>query len=233
VDPLASGGTFTFKSSLSGVNFTTGFVITGFEKISDALRPLSVGFTLTTRTNLHTSMQTNYEFAPPPEKSIVVRDTSAGTVGRIAVPFSYGVGLGFQAGDRWSLAADFGAQPWAGADFNGSTPYGIRNSFRFGIGAERAGSTELTAHTFERYSYRFGFAYDATYYDVNGQQINEWGVTGGVGIPLAGESRLNLAAVYGRRGTTAGSLVKDKIFRLTVSLHISDVLPWFVQSEEE
>ena len=29
------------------------------------------------------------------------------------------------------------------------------------------------------------------------------------------------------------NLVKDKIFRLTVSLHISDVLPWFVQSEEE
>ena len=233
LDPLASGGTFTFRSSLSGLNFTTGVVLTGFERITEALRPLSLGFTVTTRTNLHTSMETTFEFAPPPEKSIVVRDTGAATVGRIAVPFSYGVGLGYQPGNRWSLAADFSAQPWAASDFNGSTPYGIRNSYRFGIGAEHGGSTEVTAKTFERYSYRFGFAYAATYYDVNGQQINEWGITGGLGIPLAGESRLNVAAVYGGRGTTAGSLVKDKIFRLTVSLHISDVLPWFVQAEEE
>ena len=50
---------------------------------------------------------------------------------------------------------------------------------------------------------------------------------------MAGESRLNLAATYGGRGTTAASLVKDKIFRLTVALHISDVLPWFVPTEEE
>ena len=228
----AVGGTFTEKTQLSGFNFTAGFVLTGFEALSSALRPLSLGFTLTTRTNLHTTGETTYDFAPPPE-AIAVRDTSAQTVGRIAIPFSWGVGLGYQPAERWSLAADFSAQPWAQSDFEGSSPYGIRNSYRFGVGAERAGSTEMTARSFDRLSYRLGFAYAATYYAVNGQQINEWGITGGLGIPLAGESRLNFAAVYGGRGTTAGSLVKDKIFRLTVSLHISDVLPWFVQTEEE
>jgi hypothetical protein len=228
----AVGGSFTDKTQLSGVNFTAGFVITGFDRLSEALRPLSLGFTVTTRTNMHTANETTYDFAPPPLGESV-RDTSGQTVGRIAIPFSYAVGLGYQPTERWSLAADFSAQPWARSDFYGSSPYGIRNSYRFGIGAERAGSTELTARSFERYSYRLGFSYSATYYDVNGQQINEWGITGGLGIPLAGESKLNVAAVYGGRGTIAGSLVKDKIFRLTVSLHISDVLPWFVQSEEE
>ncbi len=228
----ATGGTFTEKSSLSGVNFTAGVVITGFESVLSALRPLSLGATITTRTNLHTSMETTYDFAPPP-LAVALHDTSAGTVGRIAIPFSWAVGLGYQPAERWSLAADYSAQPWAQADFNGSSPYGIRNSYRFGVGAERGGSTEVTARSFERYSYRLGFAYSGTYYAVNGQEINEWGITGGIGFPLAGESRLNLAAVYGGRGTTAGSLVKDKIFRLTVSLHISDVIPWFVQSEEE
>jgi hypothetical protein len=228
----ATGATFTDRMTLSGVNFTAGMVITGLDRISEALRPFSLGFMITTRANLHTSMETTYDFAPPPD-AIPVRDTSAQTFGRIAVPFSYGVGIGYQPAERWTVAADFSAQPWAGSDFNGSSPFGIRNSYRLGIGAERAGSAELTARSFDRWAYRLGLTYSATYYALNGQQINEWGITGGVALPLTGESRVNIAAIYGGRGTTAGSLVKDKIFRLTVSLHISDVLPWFVQTEEE
>jgi hypothetical protein len=226
------GGTFTDRTTLSGVNFTAGMVITGLDRISEAFRPFSLGFMITTRTNLHTAMETTYDFAPPPD-AVPVRDTSAQTFGRIAVPFSFGFGIGYRPSERWTVAADYGAQPWAGADFNGISPFGIRNSHRFGIGAERAGSTELTARSFDRFAYRLGVTYSATYYALNGQQINEWGITGGVALPLTGESRVNIAAIYGGRGTTAGSLVKDKIFRLTVSLHISDVLPWFVQTEEE
>jgi long-subunit fatty acid transport protein len=228
----ATGGTFTDRTTLSGVNFTAGMVMTGLDRISETLRPFSLGVMITTRTNLHTAMETTYDFAPPPD-AIPVRDTSTQTFGRISVPFSYGIGIGYQPAERWTVAADYSAQPWAGADFNGSSPFGIRNSYRFGIGAERAGSAELTARSFDRWAYRLGFTYAATYYALNGQQINEWGITGGVALPLTGESRVNIAAIYGGRGTTAGSLVKDKIFRLTVSLHISDVLPWFVQTEEE
>jgi hypothetical protein len=228
----ATGATFTDKSALSGVNFTAGMVITGLDRISDALRPFSLGLVITTRANLHTSMETTYDFAPPPDAT-PIRDTSAQTIGRIAVPFTYGIGLGYQPTERWTLAADFNAQPWGDADFNGASPFGIRNSYRLGFGAERSGSTEPTARSFARLGYRLGFTYSATYYAVNGQQINEWGITGGLALPLTGESRLNIAAVYGGRGTTAGSLVRDRIFRLTVSLHISDVLPWFVQTEEE
>jgi len=228
----ASGATFTDKNSLSGVDFTIGTVYTGLGSIAGALRSVSIGGMITTRTNLRTSRSTTYDFTPLPS-GVDLRDTSAETNGRIAIPFAYGVGLAWTPADRWTIAADYSAQPWAQSDFYGSSPYGIRNSHRFGVGGERAGSTEMSARSFERWSYRLGFTYAATYYAVNGQQINEWGVTGGVAFPLAGESRVNVAATYGGRGTTAGSLVRDRIFRLTVSLHISDVFPWFVQVEEE
>ena len=227
----ASGATFTDKTSLSGVDFTLGAVFTGLGSITSALRSFSIGGIVTTRTNLHTSRITTYDFPGP--SAVDVRDTSAETIGRIGIPLAYGAGIGFQPDSRWTIAADYSAQPWAQADFYGASPYGIRNSWRFGIGAERAGSTEMSARAFERWSYRLGFTYAATYYAVNGQKINEWGITGGVALPLTGESRVNAALTYGGRGTIAGSLVKDKIWRLTVSLHISDVFPWFVQTEEE
>jgi len=87
------GGTFTDRSTLSGVNLTAGMVITGLDRISEALRPFSLGLMITTRTNLHTTMETTYDFAPPPD-AVPVRDTSAQTFGRVAVPFSYGFGIG-------------------------------------------------------------------------------------------------------------------------------------------
>ena len=228
-----TGGTFTDRTTLSGVSFTAGMVITTLGGIGHGFRPFSLGLVATTRSNLHSVAETMYDYAPPPDPTLTLHDTSGKTYGRVAVPFSYGIGIGYQLNDRWVLAADFNAQPWANADFNGTAPYGIGNSYRLGMGAEREGSTELTAHALERWSFRFGFTYAGTYYNINGQQVNEWGITGGMAFPVAGESRVNFAAMYGGRGTIAGSLVKDKIFRLTVSLHISDVLPWFVQTEEE
>jgi YD repeat-containing protein len=39
-----------------------GMVFSGFDRLSDALRPLSLGVVVTTRTNLHTSMETTYDY---------------------------------------------------------------------------------------------------------------------------------------------------------------------------
>jgi hypothetical protein len=116
-------------------------------------------------------------------------------------------------------------------DFEGGAAYGIRNSSRFSIGAERAGVTAMRATWSEKVSYRVGTTYYQTYYSLGGENINEWTVTAGLGLPFSGESRLNIAAEFGTRGTTANGLVKDKIFRMTFSLNISDL--WFVRAEEE
>jgi hypothetical protein len=38
--------------------------------------------------------------------------------------FRTGSASGTRPSERWTVAADYGAQPWAGADFNGSSPFG-------------------------------------------------------------------------------------------------------------
>lgn len=219
-----TGGTFTGIQTFSGIDFTAGVVFTGFGAISEALRPVSLGAVVTTRTNLHTTMQTTYEY-------LAERDTSESTYGRTSIPFSFGVGLGLKASPRWTLGADYMMQPWSTADFNGATPTDIRNSSRFSVGVERAESHELIASWLERIAYRLGFTYNESYYAPNGKGINEWGVTGGLALPFSGDSHINIALEYGRRGATGSNLVKDKIIRMTISLNISDV--WFTRYEEE
>jgi hypothetical protein len=218
------GGTVTDEISLKGLNFTFGAVYSGLGRISQSLQNFSVGLTLNTRTNLHSTQVTHYLFN-------LEADSSEETAGRVALPFSYGIGIGYQAGERWALAADFFGQPWAHADFNGGPPEDIRNTYRIGIGFERAGNTDPSAGWFDRLAYRAGFTYNATYYSLNGTPVNEWEITAGIAFPLARESRLNVAAEYGTRGSTSGGLIQDRIFRMTFSLNIID--SWFVRYPEE
>ena len=219
-----AGGTIISDQTTSGVNFTFGIVYDGFGSIAEVLRPFSVGVVASTRANLHTTDQINYQYSAE-------ADTSDQTLTRIGIPFSYGIGIAYRPSERWALAADYSAQPWRHMDFEGGAAYGIRNSSRFSIGAERAGVSAMRAAWSEKVSYRVGTTYYQTYYSLGGENINEWTVTAGLGLPFSGESRLNIAAEFGTRGTTANGLVKDKIFRMTFSLNISDL--WFVRAEEE
>jgi hypothetical protein len=218
------GGKTTESLTAKGITVTLGGMYTGLGSISEALRTFSVGFVITTRGNLKTERQFTYEF-------LQETDTSTVTQSRITIPLAYGFGLAYQAGERYVLAADYNAQQWGQAKFNGIDPQEIRNSFRFGFGGERIPSKEMGAYWLDRISYRLGFSYHSTYYKINGQPINEWLITGGFAFPLSGETRLNMALEYGGRGTNRVNLIKDNIFRLSLSLNIGEL--WFVRYEEE
>ena len=114
---------------------------------------------------------------------------------------------------------------------NGVDLLEIRNSFRLGIGGERIPNKDFSSPWLDRIAYRLGFYYLSTYYRVNGEPINHWGVTGGLAVPVSGETRLNIALEYGSRGTTRNHLIKDNVFRMSFSLNLNEL--WFVQYEEE
>lgn len=220
----AVGGTVTEASTLNGLTYSLGGVYTGFGDWSDALHNLSAGFRISSRGKLNTTSQFIYEFTTE-------RDSSAEVNNHVVIPFAFGVGLSYQAGERYYLSADYFAQAWGSATFNGIDPREIRNNHRFGIGAERLGMREFDTPWLDKLTYRLGFYYDATYYTVNGTGINQWGVTGGVSFPLFGDGRMNIAADYGRRGVTENGLVRDNVLRMIFSLNFSEL--WFVRYEEE
>lgn len=222
-DPQYAGGTSTLTTTLRGITVSFGGQFNGFGEIAEALRPFSLGFVVTTRGNLRTTRETMYSF-------LTEQDTIPQSNERVILPPAYGVGLAYQAGDNYLLAADYYAQPWGDASFNGENLPEIRDSHRFGIGGERLPERDATGW-FGKLVYRLGFYYSATYYRINNEPINEWGATGGLAIPLFGDARLNTSFEYGKRGTTASGLVKDNVFRVSFSVSLSE--PWFQRYEEE
>lgn len=219
-----SGGTTTESISMKGIVTTMGGMYSGFGSIAEGLKHLSLGVVLSSRSRLNSTRQYIYT-------SAAETDSTDEAKGSFIIPVAFGVGLSYQAGERFLLASDYYTQMWGKAEFNGLRPDDLRNSFRWGIGGERIPNRDMTAPWLDRLALRLGFYYHATYYRVNNEPINEWGLTGGFGFPFGGDSRLNLALEYGKRGTVRNSLIQDTIIRATLSVSLSEA--WFVRFEEE
>lgn len=224
-----TGGAVTSRVTTDGVTFSLGTLYTGLGELLPPLRGLSLGAVITSRGVLSARDQSLYRFSGSETTS--ERDTSAEIARQSAFPLAFGIGVGYLAGDRWLLAADYHRQLWSQATLNDLPAPSLRDSYRLGIGVERLPSRDRYASFGQLVAYRLGAYLHATYYEPNAEPIDEWGITLGGGFPFSGETRINVALEYARRGTLDAGLIRDTIFRLSASLNISAL--WFVQYPED
>ena len=81
---------------------------------------------------------------------------------------------------------------------------------------------------YKRITYRAGLRYDVSGLVVNNKEINNFGITFGLGLPLGTSfSNLNLGFELGKRGTTDANLIEESYFKVNVGLSLND--RWFQQ----
>ncbi|MCX6133448.1 MAG: hypothetical protein NTU47_06495 [Ignavibacteriales bacterium] len=209
----------------SGFNVVLGGIYEGIGDLlgSSALQPLTLGFILSTPTTL----SVNHESVLTSSSST---DTTYAAAGTTDLPIAYGLGLSYSIANRFVFTADVYHQQWQNAKFQGNTLPGFRNTTRIGAGFEALPGGNLESF-WKRVAYRGGMYYNATSYVFNGTPINEMFVTGGLGIPIGPEARLDVNLHLGTRGTTSNNLQRDTIVRLTVGVSASEV--WFMKVEDE
>jgi hypothetical protein len=79
---------------------------------------------------------------------------------------------------------------------------------------------------FKRVVYRAGARFEQTGLNVNGQDINEFGISFGLGLPVGRLfSNANLGFEIGRRGTTDFGLIQENFFNTFISFSLND--RWF------
>ena len=77
-----------------------------------------------------------------------------------------------------------------------------------------------------RATYRFGLRYEETGINLRGEDINEYGISFGVGLPVGRLfSNVNIGFELGSKGTTKNGLVKENFFNTFISLSLND--KWF------
>lgn len=148
--------------------------------------------------------------------------------GIIEFPFTYGFGISYVKENILEINADYYHQSWSEAKFLGSKSNFLTDLNKFAVGAEWIPEKfSINSYT-SRIAYRAGFRYEETYLIFNNRQINDFGITFGVGLPVyRSKSTINIAAEVGRKGTKEENLVQENYFRLNLMVNLYDL--WFIK----
>jgi hypothetical protein len=145
--------------------------------------------------------------------------------GSIYIPEQYKLGMEYRFGWQPSrrgermlrIGAEVNFQKWSTfyEDFGGAvstSPY--RDRLGLGVGLEYSPviSSDPAISILARTNYRLGFNYTQTELSVNGTNLDNYGMSFGLGIPVninATNTNINLGATLGRMGTTSSGLIQE------------------------
>ncbi|MDI6766522.1 MAG: hypothetical protein QME52_06840 [Bacteroidota bacterium] len=217
------------SSDLKGVNLTFGAIYSGFKNLFNItnIKSFNAGLIFTTSSSLTSQEEKLYTFYTP---FITSFDTLTSQVKNIDFPFSFGFGLSLST-ERILLVTDFHFQNWGSYKVNGISVPELRNSYRLGFGGELLPKKEPSATLFRMITYRLGFFFNATSFQIKTEPVDEIGITGGIGIPIFGDTRIDVGLEYSYRGTTLQQLQQDNIIRINITLSGSEL--WFERPERD
>ncbi len=157
----------------------------------------------------------------------------------IAKPLGFTLGYTMSKGKKWSLSIETEQNQWSGVTDN-KTGRTFFDNVRYSAGLSIVPSPKYNERGdfFKKVRYSAGVRYEDLYYNFQNTQINEIGISFGLGLPvvrsfrLEGEkvavvSRVNLTAEYVRRGTTNNGLLQEDFFNIGIGLNLND--KWFTK----
>lgn len=222
------------KSTLSGFNFNFGLnyqqmVSKNLEWMASAMYSPTSDLKSKNSRNLAsvTFLNTGQELVAE-SRNIPVDDTEM----TLASQYTFGTGIGQPT--KWFAGVEYTlkeASSYSNRSFElQNASYSDAATYRVG-GFYIPNANSLTSY-FSRVVYRAGFRMEETGLRLEGEDINEFGISFGVGLP-AGEwfSNINLGAEYGKRGTTNAGLIEENFFKISIGLSLND--RWFRQRKFE
>jgi hypothetical protein len=218
------------ESKVSGYDFNYGATYT---PMLTEKHTLFTSLTVNTQVNLVSeNSQRIGSFSRTTGREIEVVDVNLDARGlkntELKIPTSTTFGLGFGEDKKWFMGAEYSFQG-LGAFTNEfinveNLRYEDASSLAFGgffIPDYSAFSGYL-----KRVAYRAGIRLDKTGMVVNDTEINNFGITFGLGLPLGRDfSNINLGFELGRRGTTSADLIEESYLKVSVGLSLND--RWF------
>ena len=143
---------------------------------------------------------------------------------KLTLPTSFGLGFSVTLYDKFTINADYTMQNWKGLNvLNQDQTFFNSNSFAFGM---EYCTAQLSPVYWKTIRYRVGAYYTNTYLNINNQQINDYGLTFGLGIPVKFNStQINASFQLGTRGTIENDLLKESYIAVKLNFSLYDI--WF------
>ncbi|MEG1538977.1 MAG: hypothetical protein RR061_00580 [Muribaculaceae bacterium] len=144
---------------------------------------------------------------------------------------TFGGGLSYTYDNRLNVEADFTFQNWKNAKFakmERFEPTILDNRWKIALGAQF--TPKLRGNYLQRMNYRIGTYYNHDYIMVKGNNIREYGVSIGFGLPTPStKTIINLGFEYKRREAYPASLITENYFNITLGVNFNEL--WFWQNK--
>lgn len=162
------------------------------------------------------------------------RDTLGLNPGKLNIPTEIGVGLSVCYDDNIRVELDYIRSDWShsgmdvvnGFAVNGASSFSTRISESYRAGFEFVPNRNDIRYYLKTCTYRAGFYFDKSYYAVDGNQVNDIGVTLGASFPVFRYyNAVTLAISAGQRASMAGNMIRERYVNFTVGFNFFDY--WF------
>ena len=147
-----------------------------------------------------------------------------------SLPETWGAGINWHWDNRLMVEADFTYQPWSKAKFLKVDNF-IATQFadRWQVGLGVAYTHSDRASYLKRITYRAGAFYNHDYMKVADNNVREYGISCGFGLPApSGKTRINLGFEYRHRQAHPNPLLKENYFNVTLGVNFNEL--WFFKN---
>ncbi|PQJ31905.1 hypothetical protein BST92_08180 [Nonlabens arenilitoris] len=149
---------------------------------------------------------------------------------KFKLPSEFSLGFGIGERLKWFAAAEYtlqGTSTTTNRSFAPATAT-FTDAASYKLGGYYIPDYNSISSYWKRATYRAGLRFEETGLQLNGEDITEFGISFGIGIPV-GQTRAfsnaNIGFEYGQRGTTSNGLVKEDFFSISLGLSLND--RWF------
>lgn len=210
------------RDNLNGSNFTIGLSYKTNEGVFGNNDQFYLGGFYTSKT----SLDADRELLISSSVGTDTISTSSGNKARL--PEQFGMGMAYRFNSRFIMALDYRKQKFSNMTYLNEDVSYRKDASRIGGGIEYSPKYERRSGFFQKLTYRAG-AYVLNHnLKLNNEDINEYGLTFGFGVPLSdGNSMIGINMEYALKGTTDAQLIQENIFRVKISMSAGDT--WFLQ----
>lgn len=155
-------------------------------------------------------------------------NVATGVKGLGTLPGEFAVGMTYSHENKYAIGFDFKRTFWSNYR-NDANPEVLDNTTRFAIGGHFKPNYKSINSFLERITYRAGIYIEEDPRTINGQSIDNVGLTLGFGLPFSWQrkfSHLNLGLNIGRR--TLDNVLKENFIKINLGFTFNDN-EWFIK----
>lgn len=220
------------------VNALTGKFGIQYEQKLGGNISMTVGATYRLGTDMK-GYSTEYRYANLSSVTDTLRhnvDTLAKSGVRIADEI--GIGISIRSGEKWMAEFDYLRSDWSKSGFDNVNGFGVIGDSQFKSTASqsfRAGFEFVPNRNDIRYylkrcTYRAGVYYDQSYYKLDGNNVNTFGITLGLTLPVFRlYNGISLGVDIGQKSSSRNNMIRERYAMFVVGFNIHDI--WFRKNQ--